>query len=445
MGWVAGMMLAVALAAASMPAGAQPAPPPEVVQAQQLTREGRAEEAWRLLSPLEPQHAGQPDFDLALAMAATDSGRPNLATFALERLVITQPANATARLELARAYYALRDYERAERELQFILRGDPPADVRALVAQYRARMDELPANVAAPRAGWSGYAEAGLGHDTNANAASAQGSVFVPSLGGDLVLAPGSVRAHDRFAELAAGALFVQPWGARWTLLAGADLRLRGYAGLDAFDSQALDLRGGLRQRLAGGDHLEYTLGHADLDLDRADYRRTQSAGAQWSRRLGERARLGVFAQGYRIRYRRADVRDASSDMLVAGASGAYALRWAVVLGGVLAGTDAAAAGRIDGDRRVFGANAGLQRRFAGQVNGHAGLALVHSSYRQDNAQFGLARRDRQLDLSLGLSWEVADGWELRPQLVRTRNRSNIAVNDYARTEASLALRRTWD
>src|SRR5687767_1667525 len=96
----------------------------EIARAQALTAEGRPEEAWQLLSPLARRYAGQPDFDFALAVAALESGRPNLATFALERVVVVQPGNVAARLELGRAFFALHDYERAEREFQFVLGSD---------------------------------------------------------------------------------------------------------------------------------------------------------------------------------------------------------------------------------------------------------------------------------------------------------------------------------
>lgn len=439
-GVLAGVLCVVlALASAASSAQGQPA---EIEQARSLIQAGRAEEAWQLLAPLQARYAGEPDFDLALAMAATDSGRPNLATFALERLVVVQPGNAAARLELARAYYALRDYERTERELSFIMEGDPPAAVRALVADYRSRMQGL---AGASPAGWSGYAEAGIGHDTNANAATAQASVFVPGLGGDLLLDPSALRDADKFAALAAGAHYVRPLGAGWALIASGDLQLRRYAEQDEFDWRTLDLRAGLQQRLGHDQNLSYTLHHGDFELDRDGYRRMHSAAVQWAGRFGERARLNASAQGIRIRYRRDDVRELSSDMLVLGAGGAYAFPWAVASAGVLAGSDDAVSGRPDGDRRLYGASAGLQRRLAERLEAYGAFSLLQSVYLEENPQFVRKRRDRQYDAAIGLSWQVARGWFLRPQLSRTRNRSNIELHDYARTEASLALRRAWD
>ena len=435
-------VLCVVLALASPDGSAQARQPAEVDQARSLIQAGRAEEAWQLLAPLQARYAGDPEFDLALAMAATDSGRPNLATFALERLVVVQPGNATARLELARAYYALRDHERAERELSFILEGDPPAEVRALVADYRSRMQGL---AGASPAGWSGYLEAGVGHDTNANAATAQANIFVPGLGGNVVLDPSVLRDADKFAALAAGAQYAHPLGEGWALIASGDLQLRRYAEQDEFDWRTLDLRAGLQQRLPNDQSLRYTLHYGDFELDRDGYRRMHSAAVQWVRRFGERARLNASAQGLRIRYRRDDVRDLSSDMLVLGAGGSYALRWALASAGVLVGADDAVSGRPDGDRRLYGANAALQRRLAERLEGYASFSLLQSDYRGENAVFARERRDRQYDAAIGLSWQMARGWFVRPQLSRTRNRSNIELHDYARTEASLALRRAWD
>jgi hypothetical protein len=437
-------LLKAALFGACLQGLAQGSRPPELEVAEAFLQQGRADDAWHMLLPLQAQYAGQPDYDLALAVAATDSGRPNLATFALERLVVMQPNNLAARLELVRAYLALHDHERAERELRFILDADPPAEVRALAAQYRARLSGARAAAAA---GWTGYAEAGFGYDTNANVSTAQGSVFVPSLGTQLILDRAFVRDPDAFTELAAGAEYAYPLSGTLAVLAGAGLRLRSYRELDAFDSRAADVRIGLNQRLGLHDGIEYTLRHEDYELDHAGYRRMQTAAAEWRRSFGDRARVSIGAQGYRIRYRQEDAQASDSNLLALSAGAAWTLdraRRSVGLVGATAGSDAAVAGRADGDRRIYGAGAGLQHAFAPRVAGYANVAFLASRYRTPNPDFGVRRRDRQLDLSLGASWELAPGWFLRPQLTRTRNGSNIAVHEYRRTEASLSLRREW-
>lgn len=446
MRWIPAALLTAALLGACVQARAQDAPPPELERAQALLREGRADEAWGLLSPLQARYAGQPEFDLALAMAATDSGRPNLATFALERLVVMQPGNPEARLELVRAFYALRDYERAERELRFILEADPPAEVRALVARYRERMRDARV-AAAPVAKWTGYVEAGLGYDSNANVAAAQGSIFVPSLGAELIIDPAFVRDGDAFTELNAGLEYAHALSGSLAAMLGADLQVRSYADLDTFDSRAANLRAGLHQRLDLRDGVDYTLRHDEYELDHAGYRRTQAAALEWHRTFGDRARLSIGAQGYRIRYLQEEESGSDSDILALAAGSAYVFDRAarrVGLAGVYLGSDQAVGGRSDGDRRIYGASAGLQHGLGPRLEGYASLAWLYSRYAAVNPDFGIRRRDRQLDLSLGASWQLADGWFLRPQLALTRNGSNIPVNEYRRTEAWLSLRREW-
>ena len=446
MRWVPAAVLTVALIGAAAPACAQPARPPQLDTARVLIRDGKAEEAWRLLAPLAERYAGNPEVDLALAMAATDSGRPNLATLALERVVVQQPGNATARLELARAFYALRDYERAERELQFILQADPPPEVRALVAQYRARMRELPAGAAGVAAWWT-YAEAAIGHDTNPNVATAQGGIFVPGLGSELLIDASLRRDSDKFAGLSAGFEYSTPLSGAFAGSLAADVNLRTYREVDAANSRAADLRAGLHQRLGARDGLQYTLSHSDYDLDHSSYRRLQSAAVEWRRLFADRARLAFGAQTYRIRYRRPDTRANSSDVLALGGSAAALLdndTQTVGFAGVFTGMDNAIAGRADGDRHMLGASAGLQRVVAPRLEAYFNVALLYSRYANRNRDFGARRHDHQLDFTFGASWEFAPHWFLRPQVTRIRNASNIPVDDYARSEASLSLRREW-
>ena len=69
----------------------------------------QAQKAFDLLSPLEATRAGDPDFDAALGIAANEVGQFARAVFALERVLATQPENARARAELARALFAIGD------------------------------------------------------------------------------------------------------------------------------------------------------------------------------------------------------------------------------------------------------------------------------------------------------------------------------------------------
>jgi outer membrane protein len=445
MRWIAAVVLCVALAVRAGLALPQPLEPSLRAEAEELVREGRAEEAWRLLAPLERQHAGQIDFDLLLGVAALESGRANRATFILERVLTVNPAHLAARLEMARAYFALGDFERAEREFSFILEGAPPPEIRALSEAYLATMRKL----SMPgRSGWSGYAEATLGRDTNVSAAAAQGSVFIPGLGSELALDPLFQRRPDDFAALGAGVEYAHALRADLGFHAGADLAQRRNSDVDEFDSRSAQVQAALVNRRDERTQLQYSLQYQHYELDNAPYREAGSLGVQWSRNVDRRTRFAASALGYRLRYRRDDAVASSSDVAIAGASLARVMHEATATtatAGFYAGYDNAVAGRADGDRRILALNLGLQPLLRPGVEGYLRFSLVDSDYRATNADFGFTRNDQQHEASLGLAWEFARAWWLRAQVARTVNRSNVPLNEYSRTETSVALRRQFD
>ena len=405
-------------------------------------REGKAEEAWQLLAPQEAQYAGRIDFDLQLAIAALESGRENLATFILERVLARNPDHVAARLELARALYALRDYERAEREFDAVLKAAPPPTIRSAVEGYRARMRGGGPAAERPT---GAYVEISAGRDNNVNAATSQGSVFVPSLGTDFV--PAHVRQADGFTAIGAGIEGTRALDGGAALSGAADLRLRRHDDLREFDSQLIDLQGALQLPAGQRGHVRLGLHHNEYRLDDASYRRMQSGSAQWSRMLAEPTRLTVHAHASRIRYLREDVHASSSDLVVLGMGGAHVLRSGHTLSGsVQIGYDEAVADREDGDRMLRGVSLAWQTpRLLPSLEAFAAGSFLQSDYRRENAAFGVLRRDRQSELVLGFAWRMAPGWQLRPQLAHTENRSNLELNAYHRTEASLTLRRAWN
>jgi outer membrane protein len=423
-------------------------PPPDLARAlstaSALMREGRAEEAWQLLSSREPEYAGRQDFDYQLAVAALGSGRENLATFVLERILAADPGHAGARLELGRALFALGDFERAQSEFDAVLAAGPPPAIRAAVLGYQARMRRADAEARAPV---GGYVEVSLGRDTNVNAASSQGSVFVPALGTDFVPPGAFQRQGDSFAALAAGVEGSRALHGGSSLLAAADIKLRRHTDLQVFDSQVVDLHGAVRLPVGARDSLRLGVSHHEFRLDDHGYRRMQSASGQWSRLLREPTRVSVLAQASRIRYLREDVRSSSSNLAVLGVGAAHALPAAGTLSGSLhAGFDKAVAEREDGDRVLRGASIGWQKsRLFGLGEAFAAASYLRSDYRRENASFGELRRDRQTEAVVGLAWRLAGAWQLRPQIAHTDNRSNLELNDYHRTELSLSLRRVWD
>jgi tetratricopeptide (TPR) repeat protein len=445
MRWLAALLLCVSLGVPVHDCLAQALDTPVLGKADALLREGRAEEAWQLLSPLEREYAGRLDFDYLLGVAALESGRPNRATFVLERVLAVNPGHIAARLEMARAYFALGDFERAEREFDFILRSAPPEDIRGLSQTYLAAMRT---RAKPERTRFTGYGELTVGRDTNVAAAAAQGSFFVPLLGTEFIPDPALRRRADNFVALGGGLEYAHPIRADLGAVAGADVAQRWHSQAEAFDARMVQIHGALVHRPDERDELQYSAQHNHYELDNARYREAQALGFQWSRALSRRTRVAGSVLGYRLRYIADEAAASSSNLYLAGASVTHVLEESsltTAAGAIHAGHDDAVAGRADGDRRMVALSLALQRVLARRVEGYARLSVLRSDYVTQNPDFAVTRRDRQVDATIGFGWEFAAGWFLRTQVSRTSNGSNVPLNEYRRTETSLALRRVWD
>ena len=439
------MLLAfVAQLLLAAPQAALAQPKPDLARAKTLILQGKGAEAWTLLEPFEFQLAGQQDYDYLLGVAAIEAGHADRATLALERVLAVNPNHAAARLDMGRAYFALGDYDRARIELKDVLAHDPPPAARDTIELYLAEIDARTRRAHAPRV--TGHVEATVGHDSNVNSGVSQATLFLPLFGANFVLAPGVTQQGDDFVALGAGLDVTLPVRKSWSLVAGADVRQRGYSSLDTFDNRSAELRGGV-QRAGERDVARLTAGMNQYDLDNTSYRRMQSVNLEWRRQLDRLNQITLYGQDLRIRYVQPATRSQSSDMQILGAGGVRTLDEAkrtFAFGNLFFGNETATDQRIDGDRRMFGVRGGVQGSLRSDADWYATLGVQQSDYSQENPIFAVTRRDWQYDTVLGVNWRIDGAWSLRPQASYTRNDSNAAFNDFDRYELSVTLRRDW-
>lgn len=426
---------------------AQPARP-DLARAERLLGTGDANGAWQLLSPHELALAGDEAYDYLLGVAALETGRADLATLILERVLAVNPNHAAARLDMGRAYFALGDFERARTEFDAVMRFDPPVQARATVERYRAAMADRTALIGPGAAGLAltGYVEAILGRDSNVNASTSQGSVYIPIFGVNFTLGTTSVQTKDRFASLGGGGEALYRFEGGLGAFAGVDARVRDHPKADAYDYASADYRVGLQYQGAR-DLVRGTVSRGDYRLDGAAYRRIDGFGLEWRRMLDPLTQLSAFGQESRIRYLASSAQSYSSNLRLWGATVARTLdegSRTVAFAGFYRGSDVATDGRTDGDRRLHAVRAGAQRGLADRLDAFVSAALQKSTYDRQNALFSQLRIDHQLDLSAGLNWQWDADWLVRPQVNYTRADSNIPLNDYRRTEAYVTLRRDW-
>ena len=419
------------------------ATPADLTQAEALVRDGRAAEAYALLQPKEADSAGDPDFDYWLGISALESGRPDKASIALERVLIVNPDFAAARLDLARAYFALNDYERARLEFKTVLEQDPPESARETIQRYMAEMDTR-ANLRRPRI--TGYLEGTIGYDSNVNASTGSTSVFVPLFGLNLALDSTSVRAGDKYFALGGGLELTAPLTAEVSLFTGVDARYRVHHKQDDFDQNRLDGRVGL-QFATGRNLYRGSVSYGRFYLDNHYNYETTGAAIEWRHALDERNVVSVVGSHNRLRFPDADLKGNNVDQTIVGAGWGHTFNaqgTTLVFGSAYYGHEHDTHDRVDGERQLIGARLVGQYGITAGWESYASLAAQLSDYDTENVVFEKTRRDRLYELAVGLIWRPQRDWSLRPQVSYTRNKSNITIYDYRRYDVSLTLRRDF-
>ncbi len=423
--------------------------------ADELIKAGKPADAYALLEPLEFDHAGEERFDYLLGVAALDSGKPDKATLAFERVLTVNPNSAGARLELARAYYQLGDMLRAKTEFNTVLTLNPSPAVRTTIQKY---LDAIAAQEPG-KTRLTGYIEGAFGRDSNANNSTAQSQVSlnIPGVVGTSLVSlnPTSLKVADNYAGLAAGGEAIRGLNPNWGLYAGVDLRQRTYNTQKEFDSLGMEARAGaiygaeanrVRFGVLGGT---YTLGPARN-------RNTAGFNADWGYAISPSNQVNLFGQY--LQYRFADVAMQVNDFnqQVAGVGWGHILAdgRSMLSGSLYVGTEqdtsnvitlaTPTGGRADGAKRFGGLRVGGQTSWGENTVLFANAGWQTGRYSKTNVFFLTQRSDKFEDLTLGANWHWDELWSVRPQVTYSRNLSNIVIYSYNRTDVSVTLRRDF-
>jgi tetratricopeptide (TPR) repeat protein len=410
-----------------------------VAQAEALVRAGRYADAYALLDPLEDRLAGDLKFDYLLGRSALETGHPSRASFIYERILAVEPNYIGVRLEMGQAYLALGDYARAKLEFETVLRFDNlPPGLREQANVYGKAADEF---ISGKKTAAYGYVELGYGYDSNAQSATRNSEISIVN-GNTLILPPSSLKRSDHYKALSLGGEVVHALDSRFSAFAGTDLRGRSYNNIDVADFYSADARFGLgynegaasaRLGLSGGRYwLDYEKTRDNLGLT-ADYRYL----------LGKQDQVSVNGLATRMRFlsealsvNNYDLFQMTTGWLHGSADGRAAAGFALLFG-----KENATNGRQDGDKSFYGARLTLQTAFSDSIGAFFLAGVQRGKYAQLNALFDTTRDDRLYDVTTGLTWSIAKGWSLRPQLVYYKNHSNISLFEYDRTDVSLNLR----
>jgi tetratricopeptide (TPR) repeat protein len=409
-----------------------------VAELQRRINDGRFAAAYTLATSV-PEAQGDPHFDFLYGVAAVNVGRTAEAVLALQRHLAVVPGNDRARLDLARAYYELGDYVRAHQEFEFVLRYNPPADVRLNIRRYLDAMqtrESLTGNANARL-----YVETGLGHDSNANMGTYNKTIESPLLSG-LVIDPTSQGQPSDFAWVAAGGRWVRQVSAPFAVMAGADMdnklnqdtpqfntaNLAAYAGFSLVSGPVL-------YRLSVSDAVTY------VNAMRYSGRLATSGEMQYAvgDGLSLSGRLQYAEQSYS-----ADInyRDATLETLGVGAEQALSVPWRPVLGLQLSvAKEDNLAKRLDLSRQLDTWRLSVNLSPTDKMGVLLAYSEQQAAYQSADLGFGNVRADTLGTLDLVISYALDANWTLRADLQQMDNKSNQSLYSFQRTMGGIKLR----
>jgi tetratricopeptide (TPR) repeat protein len=410
-------------------------------QAKKLLEAKRPKEAYDLLRPLEAKRAGEIEYDYLLGIAALDAGDAQAAIFALERVLAVNPNYLQARAEIARAYYVLGERENARREFRTVRAQNPPDAARQTIDRYLSALEPQTSRLRA-------FVEIGLGYDSNVNSATSRSTIAIPAFGGAIgQLSPSAQAQSSWFGAASAGASIDQAVANEWSLLAAASYTGKFNRDYNEFNTGALDGSAGARWTRGANQLVGLVQGQMYwLDNDR--YRNLYGGTAQWLHNLSPTQQLTVFGQFSALRYPQPSQSPQDANRAVGGVAYSQAFAGAYSPVGFVSG--------YGGDERAtdsqfkylgytpFGARLGGQATLTPQTILFGSAAYERRNYNGENPTFIVTREDNQYDLRLGLAYAFLPKWTLTPQVAYTKNNSNIELNEYDRTVATVTVRRDF-
>lgn len=173
-----------------------------------MIRAGQWEPA-RIMAPeLLDRFEGTPRFDFYYAQLLLHDGDTREAIFALERVLILQPQQHRARLDLARAYYANNNLVRSRTEFERVLATNPPPQVQANIQAF---LDRITAIERARDRQFTMFAGLEAGYDNNINGGGNLDGQLDPNLLGLTDLSEESLAIDSPYTQFRFGARLVQP------------------------------------------------------------------------------------------------------------------------------------------------------------------------------------------------------------------------------------------
>jgi hypothetical protein len=406
-----------------------------------LIEQGKPKQAYEL-GLNHPELMGDPLFDYAFGVAAVDDGRASLGVLALERVLLQNPSDDLVRLELARAYYQLEDYERAKDEFLTVQSHKPPASVISTINLYLA---EIARKQRAQRISGSIFAEVGAGYNNNVNTAAAINNIILPFYG-PVELSSTSKPQTSPFSYLSAGGNIDIPVSPGVTSFSSISTSSQRYSQVDGYDLNVSNGLTGLK--MTDDVNTVKVVAYASVaKLDQVPVPNAYGGGAQYERLLLPNhmatAALGSTVLDYGSQY---SVYNATLN------TGALGYRWAfpnttwapVVVFGASYSQQNNTQNRPDLSRNITGGTVAAYFLPSDKWGLQIGGGYASSTYGAPDLLYGQNRTDGLFSAQGTLEYKLTKSWSTRAELTYYKNNSNLTLYSFSQYTGALKLRYEW-
>ncbi len=405
---------------------------------QRQVTDGQYEAAYKLGKTMAGAQ-GDPHFDFLFGVAAINLGRVPEGVLALERHLVAVPGNDRARLDLARGYFELGDYGRARSEFEFVLRYNPPKEVRNNIERYLDAMQTRDAF--ANKASSQLYLEVGAGRDSNVNAGTYNSQITLPT--GPVVLADNTSRAaSSNIYTLAGAGQWVRRVTPAFAVFGGGDFNQKGNPSASAFDTFNASVNAGFSV-VSGAVLYKLTLADAVMLVDNSRYRGALSATGEAQYGYGDGLMFNGVLQYAEQAYSAGNaIRDSKSLTYGAGFQKLFAVAWRPAVGFQLSRTgEKNLSQRDDLNRTTTTVQMSVAVNPTDQLGLSLGFARQFSDFDAPDIAFATVRSDRLWSVDLAANYALSRHWVLRGEIQWSENTSNQDLYAYKRTYSLLKAR----
>lgn len=407
-------------------------------EAKQMLRDNNASQAVSILEPKMVSHAGELEYDFLLGQAALANKQPNLAVFALERVVLTAPSQAGARYTLAQAYARLGEYTQARKELNYIIKTS--SNSRYSQLSQKMLLGLRPQN----KTLFQVFARAGLGNDSNANSATKQDTISGFLNSNEFTLDENSQATPSATAMGQLQAFVSRSLTESLTFKASADLLNQDYRSASFVNTTIATFNSGLSYLTSRSmrENIGFYVRHIEVDdtMNNQQFAGHFTHQQKFSKSSAINASFRVGRTSYAKPYAIKDVNQFSTGLQ-------YQYKTRTKSKDTIGTTLAAIAGKDDTrqnnspyGRTYAGGQAGIfLANGSGKVNVQANVFYIDSKYPNEN-RYIYERQDSTFGAGIKLNLNLHRKWQISPNLSYTNNDSPISLYEFERTQFNVVV-----